>query len=136
MKQDRDEALRWFRQAEHNLRVAENNFKSDFFSDTCYMCEQASQIALKSYLIFKSARPVRLLHSIQKLAEECMKYSARFKDLIENGKILDRYYVPTRYPDALAPPSVPYETYNRNDAESALKIAGSILQTVREEIGI
>lgn len=134
MKQGRDDAERWLKQAEHNLKVAESNLSSGFFSDACYMCEQACQVALKSMLIYRSARPARPVHSIQKLAEECSKFSDKFKMAIDEGKILDRYYIPTRYPDALATPSVPYEIYTQQDAQGALDIARKILSLVRAEL--
>jgi HEPN domain-containing protein len=48
--------------------------------------------------------------------------------------VLDRYYILTRYPDALAPPAVPYKSYTKKDAIQALRYAKEILQLVRNKI--
>lgn len=106
MKKSKEEALRWLKQSEHDLKVAKNNFNANFYSDACFMAEQASQKALKAYLIFKTKRQV-LEHSVQTLAKKCFKYDKNFKKIIDYGRILDRYYIPTRYPNALAPPAIP-----------------------------
>ena len=57
-----------------------------------------------------------LLHSIQELASEYREVDAAFAEVIEWGKILDRYYIPTRYPDALALPAVPFRSFTQDDA--------------------
>ncbi len=130
MKLNKEEALRWLDQAEHNLEVAKNNFKAGFYSDACFMAEQSAQIALKSFIIYHKKRYI-WEHSIQELARICSQYNKEFERLIEIGKILDRYYIPTRYPNALAPPAVPYKSYTEEDAKNALDLAEQILKKVK-----
>jgi len=48
--------------------------------------------------------------------------------------ILDRYYIPTRYPDALARPAVPYRSYLSKDAQEAINIVTKIVERVKREI--
>jgi HEPN domain-containing protein len=36
MKLNKEEALRWLKQAEYNLDVAENNLKGGFYSASCF----------------------------------------------------------------------------------------------------
>lgn len=134
MRKSKEEALRWIRQAEYNLRVAENNHNAKFYSASCFMCEQAAQLALKAYIIFKTGRPVLGVHSVKKLAEDCLRYDGEFKQIIEFGKVLDRYYIPTRYPDAIAPPSIPCEIYTERDSEEAIRIVREIILKVKKEI--
>ncbi|MEN3044704.1 MAG: HEPN domain-containing protein [Candidatus Hydrothermales bacterium] len=129
----KEEALRWLKQGEYNLRVAESNLKEGFYSASCFMSEQSAQMALKAYLIYKTGR-YTILHSIKRLAEECLKYEKEFNKMIEYGKILDRYYIPTRYPDALAPPAIPAEIYTEKDATEALNFAKEILELVSQKI--
>jgi len=130
MKKNKEEALRWLKQAEYNFQVAENNLNANFYSASCFMSEQSAQAALKAYLIFKRSRPVLWIHSIKKLAENCLQYD----EIVEYGKILDRYYIPTRYPDALTPPAVPYEIYTERDASEAISFLRKILDTVKRGI--
>jgi len=45
---------------------------------------------------------------------------------------LDRHYIPPRYPDACAAGS-PFEFYDQDTAERALKAAAQILEPVKKE---
>jgi HEPN domain-containing protein len=130
MRRGREEASRWLKQAEHDLKVAEHNLKAGFYSDACFMAEQASQKALKAYLILRTGRSIHE-HSIQALAKKAAAYDGRFREIVEYGMILDRYYILARYPDALAPPAVPYETYTKRDGEDAAKYAAKIVEIVK-----
>lgn len=114
-------------QAQHDLQVATHDFDGGFYSDACFMGEQAAQKALKAFLILQTGRSLFGEHSIQTLARRALAYDEAFGAVVGYGRILDRYYVPTRYPDALAPPAVPFETYTQADAESALELAGQIV---------
>lgn len=60
---------------------------------------------------------------------------ARFLDrLLEVAKFLHRYYIPTRYPDALASPAVPYETYTEKDTTEAIGLAEKITELVKRKL--
>jgi len=134
MKHPSQNAKRWMDQAEHDLQSARNNLeKVAFYSDACFMSEQAAQKALKAYLLFKGERYITI-HSVQELANLCGQYDRAFEKVVEYGMVLDRYYIPTRYPDALAPPAVPYKSYTNEDAVQALRYAEKILQLVRNKI--
>ena len=45
-------------------------------------------------------------------------------------RVLNRYYIPTRYPDAY-PSGVPAEMYNDSDASQALKLAEEVYNFAR-----
>ncbi len=47
--------------------------------------------------------------------------------------ILDGYYVPTRYPNAL-PDSIPAKIYTKNAAKSATKLAQNIVSFVKRKV--
>ena len=64
----------------------------------------------------------------------CTRYEQAFEKVVKYGMVLDRYYILTRYPDALAPPAVPYKSYTKQDAVWALRYAEEILQLVRKKI--
>jgi len=112
MKPTPETAIRWLRQAEHDLTIAQNHRKQGDYSDACFMAEQASQKTLKAFLMAKGQRSVPI-HSVAQLAERCSDIDPDFKRLIAAGRILDQYYIPTRYPDALAPPVVPNSVPSR-----------------------
>ena len=130
---NKEDALRWLEQAEHNLEVAKINLNSSFYSDACFMAEQSAQVALKAFIIYHKRRYV-WEHSIQELARMCSRYEEDFENFVEGGMILDRYYIPTRYPDALARPAVPYRSYLSKDAQEAINIVTKIVERVKREI--
>jgi HEPN domain-containing protein len=124
-----EELKRWLKQAKHDLEAAKIDLKNRFFADACYSAEQAAQKALKGYLYFRGS-PLVWKHSIKELVTECTGYDHTFAELSESGKILDQYYIPTRYPDVLAPPAVPFESYTQTQAAEAAELAEKILAQV------
>ena len=52
----------------------------------------------------------------------------------EAGQVLDHYYIPTRYPDALAFPAIPYESYTAREAREAVELASTILSAVKQKV--
>lgn len=129
MKHPSEELKRWLKQAKHDLAAANLDLENKFFADACYSAEQAAQKALKGYLYFKGS-PLVWKHSVKELVAECVAYDTAFSELLEAGKILDQYYIPTRYPDVLAPPAVPFESYTKTQAVEAIELAGKILDKV------
>ena len=110
MKKPRETALRWFRQAEHDLEMA-HRLKEESPADACYFAEQASQKSLKAFLYFQGSR-TQPEHSVALLARRCSEKDSTFGRFIMTGTLMDQYYIPTRYPDALADPAVPFESYS------------------------
>ncbi|MBM3253273.1 MAG: HEPN domain-containing protein [Candidatus Omnitrophica bacterium] len=134
MKNPKGNSLRWLDQAKHDLEVAEKNLELlNFYSDACFLAEQASQKALKAYLYFKGERYITI-HSVRELIVLSSKYDKEFEKFIEYGMILDSYYIPTRYPDALAPPAVPYKSYTKKEATEAVNSAREIIRFVETNI--
>ena len=132
MKRPHEQGQRWLKQAEHQLEVTSGLLGLGFWSDVCFNAEQTALIAQKAFLYGKGRRHV-LVHSIHELAMQCTEMDEAFAQAIEWGKILDRYYIPTRYPDALASPTVPFESFTEVDAQSAHGYAESIVQLVRTQ---
>lgn len=130
MKRSREESQRWFKQSEYDFEAARRNFEQKIYSYACFIAEQAAQKALKSFLILKGERYV-WEHSVQKLAEKCSYYDKKFTKFEASGAILDKYYLTTRYPDVIAPPAIPYESYIEKEALEAIDLARKILETVR-----
>jgi HEPN domain-containing protein len=57
-----------------------------------------------------------------------------FEPLLSEALALDKLYIPTRYPDALAD-LTPAEAYTREEAKTALDKATRIVTAVGEHIG-
>ncbi len=119
-------------QAEYDLEVAKSNLNGKFYADVCFKSEQSAQKALKAYLYLKGARFVAE-HAIGALARRCMEYDGQFEEILSCVR-LDQYYLPTRYPDAIPYPGVPYESYSEDEARQAIRYAEKILQLVKNKI--
>ncbi len=54
-------------------------------------------------------------------------------DLVEKAKVLDNFYIPTRYPNG-HPQGAPFEHYGRLQSEEAIRYVGSIVEFVRSQM--
>ncbi|HEC63101.1 MAG TPA: HEPN domain-containing protein, partial [Candidatus Acetothermia bacterium] len=52
---------------------------------------------------------------------------------LEKAKVLDNFYVPTRYPNA-HPEGAPFEHYGRLQSEEAISYASEIIEFVRAQM--
>ena len=115
------------------MQVARMDLANGFHSDCCFMSEQISQKVVKAFLMRQGERAV-LEHSIRSLVKSASQYDSAFESLLEGAGMLDQYYIPTRYPDALAEPAVPFESYTKEQATKALAIAQQMLEFVRQRL--
>jgi HEPN domain-containing protein len=53
--------------------------------------------------------------------------------MIERGRVLDNYYLPTRYPNG-HPEGAPFEHYGPLQSKEAIKYASEILKFVNSEM--
>lgn len=130
MKDNKLQATRWLKQAEYDLKEAERCLKDESFSYACFFAEQSAQKVLKSFLIAQGKRQVNI-HAIGELLKEAAKFDKSFNDLVSLGQRLDRYYLASRYPDALPDPAIPAESYGPDEGREAVEIARRILSAVK-----
>jgi HEPN domain-containing protein len=133
MKQPKAEARRWLTQAESDLAFAEVGLREGFFAQTCFVCPQTGEKALKALCYLRGNRVV-LGHSLVELLATLAVADAVGSELREGAQQLDQYYVPTRYPNGL-PGGVPAEVFTRRQAEEAVAIARRIVAFARGAIG-
>jgi len=126
------EALRWLRTAEDDLDAAIVLRKNNKFPHACFHAQQAGEKALKAVWYFADADPWG--HSIRKLIEDLenvdLRLYDRLKSLFRAGTVLDRFYIPTRYPNGL-PELTPGEAYMDEDADLCIQQATEILAAVK-----
>jgi HEPN domain-containing protein len=133
MRRNKEEAGRWLQQAKMDLKIGRSLGEMGEYAYACFHLEQAGQKALKSFLYFMGKRYI-WEHSIFNLAQKCAEYDSEFKELLDAGKYLDRFYLTTRYPDAVAPPALPYELFTEEDFKKALELAEKIFRFVERKI--
>ncbi|MFQ5667486.1 MAG: HEPN domain-containing protein [Candidatus Binatia bacterium] len=123
-------ARTWFEQAEADLRAAEDSAIAEHYEWSCFQCQQAGEKALKAFL-YAQGMTSMISHSLRRLLRECERVEASFSALVEEGRLLDQYYIPTRYPNGLDEEVPPTRYYERSDAEQCLRSARSILARVK-----
>ena len=129
MRRPAHEGRRWLKQAEHDLEAARYNRRGGFHAVACFYAQQAAEKALKAFL-FAQGEPVVIGHSVAELCQSCAGYEERFEELTGRIGKLDRFYIPTRYPDGL-PGGVPAEVYGEEDASEAIALASETVGVVR-----
>jgi HEPN domain-containing protein len=72
---------------------------------------------------------VVLGHAVGELARRCTVHDPGFGNLLEEGALLDQFYIPTRYPNGLPAPAIPSDVYTQTQAEAAQRAAERVLET-------
>ena len=132
MKTPLETGRRWLAQAEHSLSMAQLILDGGFWAGACFQAEQTAQLALKAFLFLKGRRYVNI-HSVRTLVLECGKEDPSFLPLEDHGSFLDRYYLTTRYPDALPAPAIPFQSFTEGEARQAIDHASEIVGLARDK---
>ena len=125
------EAKRWLVTAESDFESAQILFDNGQHAHSCFHAQQAAEKAVKALWYKLDADPWG--HSIKKLIDELEEIDdeahIRIKDLSRAGVVLDRFYIPTRYPNGL-PDITPDMAFYPEDSQTALNMSRSILDRV------
>lgn len=119
---------RWLRQAELDLEDARYSAAGGRHNLACFLSQQAAEKALKAFL-YLGGNQLVWGHSVAELVDDATAADASFEALREKGSLLDRFYIPTRYPNGL-PGGIPSESFNAKDSEEAMRAAKDIIDTV------
>jgi HEPN domain-containing protein len=130
----KEESLRWLTQAKDEFQDADDLRKRNRFYLALFHFQQAAEKALKAYLYLKvKSIEVFYTHSIDDLLEMTMDIDPDFKEVAQ-GKKLDKYYVPTRYPNGL-PGGVPSRYFDDpKEAEEAMELAKRVNELVEKKV--
>lgn len=113
--------------ARRTLESARRDVEGGDYNWACFKAHQAAEFAVKG-LLYGVGKPARG-HSVFKLLEAAGALLSVPGELVELGKLLDKFYIPTRHVDAWSE-GAPFEYFTRDDAEMALAAAGRILEFV------
>lgn len=133
LDKNRSEADRWIATAEDDLDTARLLRDSGKYAHACFHAQQAGEKAVKA--LWYSLGQFPWGHSAQKLIQDLKSVDASafeaIADLTIEAAVLDRFYIPTRYPNAL-PDLTPAQAYFREDADTAIEKAKILLQAAKE----
>ncbi|MHA2495903.1 MAG: HEPN domain-containing protein [Candidatus Hodarchaeales archaeon] len=133
-KPSRDEAERWLLHAQDEFADADELRKRDRFYIALFHFQQAAEKALKAFLYFHlKSIEIFYTHSIADLIELAIEVDPIFEE-IKDAKKLDRYYIPTRYPNGL-PGSVPSRFFDDpKEAKEAMLLAKQTIELAEQKL--
>ena len=122
----------WLARAQDDLSFAQLGFREKYFSQACFLSQQVVEKSLKGFLLAKG-RSYPRLHKVIELAKLCFEIAGDLEPLKDDLKLIDEFYLPTRYPDAV-PGGMAEGLPGLDEAKSALETAATILQLIRSRI--
>ena len=130
----RAESLRWLTQARDEFEDAEELRKRGRFYLALFHFQQATEKAFEAYL-YLEVKSVEVFHthSVDELSSTAVKIDADFKR-VASAKKLDRFYIPTRYPNGL-PGGVPSRYFDDpKEAEEAMRLAKNVIDSIETKM--
>ena len=120
----------WIAFAHEDLRMAELALAEGIFNQVCFHAQQCAEKAIKGWLAYQGQLPPRT----HRMADLLRLLSPNpLGKLSDELRLLDRFYIPTRYPDAL-PGMLPDGMPGRHDAEGALDVAQRTLRCIENTV--
>jgi HEPN domain-containing protein len=119
----------WFRQAERDLEQAVASSRDSLHEWACFAAQQAAEKAVKALHLAKGQEAWG--HMVARLLTQLPL--AVPPDLIEKARVLDNYYVPTRYANG-HPEGAPFQHYGPLQSSGAIDYAREILDFVRPQM--
>jgi len=115
----------WLTYADEDLRTAGLCFENEIWNQACFHAQQCVEKVLKAVLIAQGAVYPRS-HSLPELLNRLDR--ARFAPLFvlsDRIRLVDRFYMATRYPDSI-PGALPDRLPDGNDATETLATAEQV----------
>jgi HEPN domain-containing protein len=121
-----DRSKDWFAQAERDLDHAKSSQTEGRHEWACFAAQQSAEKATKA--LHLSLKQEAWGHVVARLLAE-LPISVP-EDLTEKAKVLDGFYIPTRYANG-HPEGAPFEHYGIIQSQDAIRYASEILEFVR-----
>lgn len=120
----------WLYLAEEDLKFAKAGFRDEFYAHVCFLSQQGVEKAMKGFLVAKGKKYPK---SHDLLALQQLMNVPWLEEYLNAIKNLSEFYVPLRYPDAMAG-SLPEGLPGKEEAADALKWAKEIVAAIEKHI--
>ena len=126
---DVKEYRRWMSQARKTLELVDADIEYGGYSWACFKAQQAAEYALKALLMLYG-EPL-FTHDLSRLLRRASELCGEEppEEVVECVFMLDKMYIPPRYPDAF-PEGAPWEHYTRREALEAKECAVRVVRWV------
>jgi len=113
-------------QAKRDLEHAAKDVADGYYEHACFEAQQAAEKAVKA--VYMRLHAEAWGHRVARLLEELDLGAARLpSELIDDAKLLDQFYVPTRYPNGFES-GAPMEFFTKEQAADAVRRADKIIR--------
>ena len=119
----------WLAQAERDLEQAVDSARAGRHEWACFAAQQAAEKSVKALHLHLGQEAWG--HVVARLLRELPIDPG--DDLVDRARVLDNFYVPTRYPSS-HPEGAPFEHYGHIQSEEAIGHAGQIVAFVRAQM--
>ncbi len=126
-----DRSQDWLNQALRDLEQAQESRQAERHEWACFAAQQAAEKAVKALHLAKGQEAWG--HVVAKLLGELPDDAGCSEDLIDKARVLDAYYIPTRYANG-HPEGAPFEHYGKLQSSEACDYAGAIIEFVRTQM--
>lgn len=122
----------WLREAQAELRAARDLLPGEHWSWCCFTAQQAAEKALKA--VCEHLRIPHFGHNLNILRQAIEGAAAVPTAITLASGRLNRYYIPTRYPDAFDR-GAPSEQFFETDASAAVQDAEEVVRFAERLVG-
>ena len=121
----------WLRQSFRDMEQANDSRSADRHEWACFAAQQAAEKAVKALHLHLGQEAWG--HVVRKLIEELPPSVAVPTALLDKARVLDSFYLPTRYANG-HPEGSPFEHYGSLQSEEAIKYAGEVIEFCRSQM--
>ncbi len=121
----------WLKQSESDLKHSRNALKDGDYEWLCFAAQQAAEKAVKA--LFMKINKEAWGHTVSILLSNLPENLKPEQKLIDKTKILDKHYIPARYPNGFEM-GAPVDFYTKEEAENSIKIAEEIIEFCKSNI--
>ena len=121
----------WLRQAEADVRHARTACGAETYEWSCFAAQQAAEKALKA--LYLRLELEAWGHTVSALMGSLPSHAAASDRLLDQARMLDKHYIPTRYPNGFDS-GAPTDFYTKEEAEQAIAHAEEIVGFCRDQI--
>src|SRR4030067_3829299 len=121
----------WLNQARRDLEQGGDSRRAGRHEWACFAAQQSAEKAVKALHLHLGQEAWG--HVIARLLRDLPGTASVPEELLDKGRVLDNFYIPTRYPNS-HPEGGAFEHYGPLQSEEAIRYASEIIEFVRSQM--